>query len=150
MIPAHLPGFLARRPLRIAGPERLSEREVGHRWILHRARHEVAPLGIRVTALEPGAIRTDWGGLSMTIPEVSEPYQQTVGLLATMIRSTSGQEPLEPHQVARIVRDLAGRNDAPVRLLIGADAYQYGQQAAKALAASDEKWRRVTESVSQT
>jgi NAD(P)-dependent dehydrogenase (short-subunit alcohol dehydrogenase family) len=111
---------------------------------------EVAPLGIRVTVLEPGAMRTDWAGSSMTIPEVSEPYQQTVGQLATMIRSASGQEPTEPHQVARIVRDLAGRDDAPVRLLIGADAYQYGQEAAKALAESDEKWRGVTESASQT
>lgn len=111
---------------------------------------EVAPLGIRVTVLEPGAMRTDWAGSSMTIPEVSEPYQQTVGQLATMIRSGSGQEPTEPHQVARIVRDLAGRDDAPVRLLIGADAYQYGQEAAKALAESDEKWRGVTESASQT
>ena len=111
---------------------------------------EVAPLGIRVTVLEPGAMRTDWAGSSMTIPEVSEPYQQTVGQLATMIRSASGQEPTEPHQVARIVRDLAGRDDAPVRLLIGADAYQYGHEAAKALAESDEKWRGVTESASQT
>ena len=82
--------------------------------------------------------------------EVSEPYQQTVGQLATIIRSTSGQEPTEPHQVARIVRDLAGRDDAPVRLLIGADAYQYGQEAAKALAESDETWRGVTESTSRT
>ncbi len=111
---------------------------------------EIAPLGIRVTVLEPGAMRTDWAGSSMTIPEVSEPYQQTVGQIATMIRSTSGQEPTEPHQVARIVRDLAGRDDAPVRLLIGADAYQYGQEAAKALAESDEKWRGITESASQT
>jgi NAD(P)-dependent dehydrogenase (short-subunit alcohol dehydrogenase family) len=111
---------------------------------------EVAPLGIRVTVLEPGGMRTDWAGSSMTIPEVSEPYQQTVGQVATMIRSASGQEPTEPPQVARIVRDLAGRDDAPVRLLIGADAYQYGQEAAKALAESDEKWREVTESASQT
>lgn len=107
---------------------------------------EVAPLGIRVTVIEPGAMHTDWGGSSMTVPEVSEPYRQTVGELATIIRSGSGQEPTDPHDVARIVRDLAGRDDAPVRLLIGADAYQYGQEAAKALAESDEKWRAVTES----
>ena len=85
----------------------------------------------------------------MTIPEVSEPYQQTVGQLAALIRSGSGQEPTEPHQVARIMRDLARRDDAPVRLLIGADAYQYCQEAATVLAESDEKWRGVTESASQ-
>ncbi|MDT7591566.1 MAG: hypothetical protein QOH45_1097, partial [Pseudonocardiales bacterium] len=36
---------------------------------------EVAPLGIKVTVLEPGGMRTDWGGSSMAVPPVSEPYQ---------------------------------------------------------------------------
>ena len=36
---------------------------------------EVAPLGIKVTSLEPGGMATDWAGSSMTVPEISEPYQ---------------------------------------------------------------------------
>ena len=34
---------------------------------------EVAPLGIKVTVLEPGGIKTDWAGSSMTIPPISKP-----------------------------------------------------------------------------
>ena len=30
---------------------------------------EIAPFGVKVTVLEPGAMRTDWGGASMTIPQ---------------------------------------------------------------------------------
>ncbi len=46
---------------------------------------EVAPLGIKVTVIEPGGMRTDWAGSSMTIPPISEPYQQTVGAFAKML-----------------------------------------------------------------
>ncbi|MFF4147831.1 SDR family NAD(P)-dependent oxidoreductase [Streptomyces sp. NPDC001698] len=48
---------------------------------------EVAPFGVKVTVLEPGAMRTDWAGSSMTIPPISEPYQQTVGAFADMFRN---------------------------------------------------------------
>jgi len=47
-----------------------------------------------------------------------------------------------------VVRDLAGRDDAPARLLLGTDAVPLAQQAAQELAASDENWREVSLSVS--
>ncbi|HEX5118808.1 MAG TPA: SDR family NAD(P)-dependent oxidoreductase [Pseudonocardiaceae bacterium] len=40
---------------------------------------EVGPLGIKVTVLEPGGMRTDWAGSSMAIPPISPPYDATVG-----------------------------------------------------------------------
>jgi NAD(P)-dependent dehydrogenase (short-subunit alcohol dehydrogenase family) len=115
---------------------------------------EVAPLGIKVTVLEPGGMRTDWAGSSMTIPPVSEPYQQTVGQLVAMLRPAvagggggGGGSASDPAKVAGVIRDLAGRDDAPVRLLLGTDALAYGTAAAQALADSDRQWRAVTESV---
>lgn len=109
---------------------------------------EVAPLGVQVTVLEPGGMRTDWAGSSMTIPPVSEPYRPTVGAFAEYLRTASGKEETDPAKVARAIRDLANRTDAPVRLLFGAQAYQYAQGAAQALAETDEQWRSVSESVS--
>lgn len=50
---------------------------------------EVAPLGIKLTVLEPGGMRTDWGGVSMSTPPISEPYEATVGASA---RSTDHDE----------------------------------------------------------
>lgn len=111
---------------------------------------EVAPLGIKVTVLEPGAMRTDWAGSSMTIPPVSEPYRQTVGGFADMVKSlteTASAHSADPARIARTVVELAGRDDAPLRLLLGRDAVQYGGAAARQLAESDEKWRPVSESV---
>lgn len=105
---------------------------------------EVAPLGIKVTVLEPGGMRTDWAGSSMAIPPISEPYEQTVGAFAQMLRTASGVETSDPAKVAQVVVTLANRDDAPVRLLLGADAVQMGADAAKALTESDEKWRETS------
>jgi NAD(P)-dependent dehydrogenase (short-subunit alcohol dehydrogenase family) len=108
---------------------------------------EVAPLGIQVTVIEPGGMRTDWAGSSMTIPPISAPYQPTVGAFATMLRAYAGQEPTDPAQVARVMKQLANRPNAPVRLLLGADAAHYAGQAAQALAAADAQWHELSTSV---
>ena len=105
---------------------------------------EVAPFGIKVTVLEPGGMKTDWAGDSMTIPAISEQYQQTVGEFAKMLRAHSGHEPSEPARVASVIQALVQREDAPLRLLIGPDAVNYVSQAAEAQAASDAYWRELS------
>ena len=105
---------------------------------------EVAPFGIQVTVLEPGGIRTDWAGSSMTIPPISKPYEQTVGQFAGFLRAYHGQEPSIPARIAGVILSLAGREDAPVRLLLGPDAVDYAPKYAQALAESDEKWLDVS------
>ena len=106
--------------------------------------HEVGPLGVKVTVLEPGGIRTDWAGSSMKVPPVSEPYKNTVGSTAEMLRSSFGKEPSLPNKIATIIINLAGKEDAPLRLLIGPDAVGYGGQVAEALATSDQQWRDIS------
>lgn len=107
---------------------------------------EVAPLGIKVTVLEPGGIRTDWAGSSMEVPQVSEPYKETVGKMGEMLRQSSGKEPSIPEKIAEIMLGLEGKEDAPLRLLIGGDAVEYAQQAAKVLKEGDEKWEELSKS----
>lgn len=108
---------------------------------------ELAPFGVKVTVLEPGGMRTDWAGSSMTTPQPSAPYRSAIGAFAELVRAGSGSEATDPRRVARVVRDLAGRDDAPVRLLLGADAVPMAQEAAQDLAARDEAWREVSLSV---
>ena len=110
--------------------------------------HELAPFGVKVTILEPGGMRTDWAGSSMTIPPASAPYRAMIEPFAELVRAGSGHEATDPRRVARVVRDLAGRDDAPLRLLLGADAVPMAEQAAKELAASDAAWRELSLSVS--
>jgi hypothetical protein len=102
---------------------------------------------VKLTVLEPGGMRTDWAGSSMRIPQPSVAYQPTIGPFAELVRGGSGREATDPRRVAQVVRDLAGRDDAPLRLLLGADAVPIAQQAAQELAASDEAWQEVSLSV---
>lgn len=41
---------------------------------------EIAPLGIRLTIIEPGGFRTDWAGESMSFARTIDDYDQTVGV----------------------------------------------------------------------
>ena len=102
---------------------------------------EVAPLGVQVTTIEPGGIKTDWAGSSMNIPPVSAPYDETVGAFAKMLREYSGNESSDPAKIAAVIVGLANRKDAPTELLVGADAVEYVAQADAAVTASDFKWR---------
>src|SRR4051812_7611423 len=88
---------------------------------------EIAPFGVKVTVLEPGAMRTDWGGSSMTTPEPSAPYKSPVGGFAEALRAFSGHEPGNTRRVAEVVGALSRRNVAPVRLLLGDEAVPMAQ-----------------------
>lgn len=106
---------------------------------------EVAPLGIRVTSLEPGGIATDWAGSSMAVPEISKPYQPTVGAAAAM--HDSSWRPLgDPAKVAQVILEVAAMDEPPTRLLLGSEAYAYATAAARAQLASDEQWRDLSRS----
>ena len=106
---------------------------------------EVAPLGIRVTSLEPGGMATDWSGSSMTVGEITEPYQQTVGAAAAM--HDSSWRPLgEPAKVAQVILRVAAMDEPPLRLLLGSEAYAYATAAAREQLASDERWRDLSRS----
>lgn len=108
---------------------------------------EVRSLGIQVTILQPGGMRTEWAGASMRIPAISAHYLETVAPFARMLRDYSGNEPTDPKKVAKLIVSLAGRRDAPVELLVGDDAYAIAQAAADIVAASDKKWKGLTTSI---
>lgn len=99
---------------------------------------EVAPLGITVTVLEPGGMRTDWAGSSMTVHEVSPAYQPTVGVIVGMLHSSLVQRAAgDPAKVADAVLKVVDLDEPPVRLVLGSDAYRYALQLGQAQAESD-------------
>lgn len=108
---------------------------------------EVAPFGIKVTVLEPGGMRTDWAGTSMTIPPISKPYEQTVGAFVGFLKTIAGNEVSDPVKVAKVIVELIDMPEPPFRLLIGTDAVSVADSCAKNLADSDAKWRSLSESV---
>ena len=105
---------------------------------------EVAPLGIKVTVLEPGGMRTDWGGSSMDIPPISAPYEQTVGVFAKMTREYNDAAASDPAKVAQVVLQVADLAEPPLRLLLGSDAYTLATAAHQHLGEQDARWRELS------
>jgi NAD(P)-dependent dehydrogenase (short-subunit alcohol dehydrogenase family) len=107
---------------------------------------EVAPLGIKVTVIEPGRMRTDWAGASMTTPPYSPPYKDTVGASARAMARFEHVANSDPQKVARIVLAVAELDNPPLRLLVGSDAYEYGREAWRHRVETDGKWESLSRS----
>lgn len=99
---------------------------------------EVAPLGIKVTVLEPGGMRTDWAGSSMRIASVRPEYEATVGA-ATQLSQSANLGASDPVKVAALLLDIVEMDNPPARLLVGPDAYRYATAAGRELLAADER-----------
>jgi len=108
--------------------------------------NEVRPLGIKVTIVEPGAFRTDWGGSSMRILPVSEDYESTVGEMNRYRRAVDGQQPGDPARAAAIITEIARLDQPPLRLLLGSDALHSAEESARARAAEAAEWAPVSRS----
>ncbi|MEV4496341.1 oxidoreductase [Micromonospora arborensis] len=108
---------------------------------------EVATFGIRITSVEPGALRTDWAGSSMTMLPISDPYQPVIDPAVQRLRQASGNQPGDPVRAAQAIIRITRVDDPPLRLLLGADAVAGASAAAEALAASDARWRELSESI---
>src|SRR3984893_5483971 len=106
---------------------------------------EVAPFGVKVCALEPGGIRTNWGTrASQGMPDLLPEYEPSVGAFAERIKSYWGQETGDPRKMAQVILRLADSDTLPAHLLLGSDAVQFTAQAEATRAAEAERWREVS------
>ena len=106
---------------------------------------EVAPFGVKVCALEPGGMRTNWGiRAHQDIPELLPDYEPSVGAIVKALHSLWGQENSDPAKVAQIILRLADSDHLPAHLLLGSDAVKYAAQAEAARAADAERWREMS------
>lgn len=109
---------------------------------------EVKPFGIKVTAIEPGAFRTDWAARSMW--ESSTPisdYDDNVGARKTMIKEFANHLPGDPRKVAEAVLMVTTLNEPPLRLLLGRDVLKAVRDKLAAFSASIDEWEAVTKNV---
>ena len=83
---------------------------------------EVAPLGIKVTIIEPGAFRTDWAGRSMIAAEPIDDYATSVGKIRQIVANLNGTQPGDPKLAARAIIRIVETENPPLRLPLGADS----------------------------
>lgn len=83
---------------------------------------EVAPLGIRVLIVEPGAFRTEFGGAAMHRSRSLDAYTATVGPTRDAVDAMDGNQPGDPQKAATAILDLLDTDDPPLRIALGDDA----------------------------
>ena len=84
---------------------------------------ELAPLGIRVTVVEPGFFRTDVldeQSLIKTALELSD-YDETVGKMRQFAEGANHAQPGDPLKFAEAMLTLVNAPNPPQRLAMGSD-----------------------------
>ncbi len=106
---------------------------------------EVAPFGVKVCTLEPGAIRTNWAQRAgEKSPELLPEYEASVGQIMELLRSIRGRGEGDPNKIADVIVRLANSDDVPLRLILGVDAEKRVQNVERARASEAERWRELT------
>ena len=106
---------------------------------------EVGHLGIKVTALEPGGMLTNWANRAASDMTPMDPdYQPSVGAVTRMLEQYRGKAAGDPKKVAHVVVRLAAHGSPPPHLLLGSDAVHFAGEADAARDASGKLWRAVS------
>jgi NAD(P)-dependent dehydrogenase (short-subunit alcohol dehydrogenase family) len=103
---------------------------------------EVAPLGIRVTCVEPGSFRTDWAGRSLkqTRTRIAD-YETVVGGPQDRTANFTGKQPGDPAKAAKLMMELAELPDPPKHIVLGTSGMRFVTEKLNAVLAEIEAWR---------
>ncbi|WP_433473182.1 oxidoreductase [Spirillospora sp. CA-142024] len=83
---------------------------------------EVAPFGIKVLVVEPGAFRTSFAGGGLYQTAAMPEYADTVGPVRAGLPSSDGKQPGDPAKAAAAILKALDADDTPLRLPLGNDA----------------------------
>ena len=84
---------------------------------------EIAPFGIEVTLVEPGASRTNFASSSADVAQVLDVYDKTPAGEFRRMATSLARFPGDPRKVASAIIASADQTPAPKRLALGSDAY---------------------------
>jgi NAD(P)-dependent dehydrogenase (short-subunit alcohol dehydrogenase family) len=106
---------------------------------------ELAPLGIHVTAIEPGAFRTDFldGSSLVTQKKLIDDYIPTAGVTRQWALDTNASQAGDPVRAAQVIVDLGDRTSLPERIQLGQDSFQAVADKLVRTAGEQEEWREI-------
>jgi NAD(P)-dependent dehydrogenase (short-subunit alcohol dehydrogenase family) len=108
--------------------------------------YELAPLGIQVTAIEPGGFRTDFldGTSLVTAKARIEDYASTAGATRHWAEQTNHAQPGDPVKAAKVIVDLAGCENLPERFQLGEDCFTAVAGKLDRTARDQARWREIS------
>jgi NAD(P)-dependent dehydrogenase (short-subunit alcohol dehydrogenase family) len=108
--------------------------------------HELAPLGIKSVAIEPGPFRTNFlDGSSLSVAEAHlDDYSATAGAARSWATDTNYGQEGDPVKAAKIIVDLASYDELPERIQLGANAVDDVAAKLARTASDQEQWRSIS------
>ncbi len=109
---------------------------------------EVAPLGIKVTAVAPGAFRTDFLSPHSIRKSDAEDkaYAASVGRVSAALDAMAGQQLGDPDRAAQAILAAVRADNPPLHLLLGSDALRRAREKLDAVIDEIDRWEEVTRS----
>jgi NAD(P)-dependent dehydrogenase (short-subunit alcohol dehydrogenase family) len=107
---------------------------------------ETAPFGIRTMVVEPSGFATDWAGSSMTIHDIGDDYDATIGLMQRRVRANPAGPAGDPVRAAEIIVRVAHRANVPAHLLLGVNASAMALDYSRRQLAEASSWESVSRS----
>lgn len=104
---------------------------------------EVAPFGIKVLVVEPGAFRTAFSGAGLYESAAMPCYSETVVPIRTMVKGIDGKQPGDPAKAAERVLSMLDEPRMPLRLPLGDDAVDSILGHLRAVADEVREWEDV-------
>lgn len=109
---------------------------------------EVAPFGIKVLIVEPGAFRTGFSGGALVQSKEMAEYEGTVGSIRGMVTGIDGSQPGDPRKAARAILTALDSDETPLRLPLGADAVEGIRGKLDSVRAELDRWAEVARATS--
>ena len=108
---------------------------------------EVAPFGIKVTAVAPGGFRTDFlSPHSIRKSDASGAYADNVGRIQADFDAKDGKQIGDPDRAAQAIIALVRSDNPPVHLLLGTDALRRAREKLDAVIEEIDRWEDMTRS----
>ena len=107
---------------------------------------DVAHLGIGVTIVEPGPIRTDFAGGAIAREPSDPDYEESVGKALAWFADLAGKQPNDPRRVAEAIIEALDSPQPPLRLALGEEAVQAIREKLEGQSADLDAWERLAAS----
>lgn len=105
-------------------------------------RDEVAPLGIRVTIVEPGNFRTEFAGDANMRPERRlDAYRPLIAPIEDFLYGQAGAQAGDPDSAAALMIEAVDSANPPARLMMGKDAFDLYDRLISARHKEFDEWR---------
>lgn len=109
---------------------------------------EVAPLGIKVTAVAPGAFRTDFlsNHSIRKSDEAHSAYGETIGKSSAAFDAAAGRQLGDPERAAAAIITMVRSENPPLHLLLGSDALRRMRAKLDQVVDEIDGWEAITRS----